>query len=264
MKITALIENTASTPEFCCEPGLSLLIETAYNKILFDSGSSIDFAESSRRLGIDFTKVDIAFLSHGHSDHLGGMEEFLNINTTASVYAREGFDTPHFNGIGDDISISKELAEDPRIIRLNRGRTELGRGVTIVSYPTKRAITSTGSHVMFEFTNGKPAIDKFLHEHYIIISESGRKTIFTGCSHRGVVNITAWAREDGVTGVVGGFHIMNVEPSEFDKTLFDTAWGLLDHPCRYWTYTDKAKFDYMKGIMGDRLNYLAPGDSVTI
>ena len=266
MKITALIENTASAPEFCCEHGLSLLIETDHHKVLFDSGASIDFTKNAEQLGIDLTKVDVAFLSHGHNDHSGGMEEFLKINSTAKVYAREGFDLPHFSAKGEDISVSKTLAEDERVVRLNRGRTELGRGLTIVSYPTKRPIVETGSYGMFEFKDGKPHLEKFTHEHYLIVSEKGRKTIFTGCSHRGIVNITDWAREDGVTTVVGGFHVMGVEKSEFDKTLYDIAWGLLQYPCRYWTChcTGKEQYEYMKGIMGDRLNCIASGESVVI
>ena len=73
MKIIALVENTSKRPEIGCEHGLSLYIEAAGQKILFDMGQSALFAENAAVLGADLAAVSLCVLSHGHYDHGGGL-----------------------------------------------------------------------------------------------------------------------------------------------------------------------------------------------
>lgn len=80
MKITVLCVNTKSSDELVCEHGLSLYIETAKHCILFDMGQTDAYLVNAEKLGVDVSKVDIAFLSHGHYDHGGGLQAFLNVN----------------------------------------------------------------------------------------------------------------------------------------------------------------------------------------
>ena len=89
MKITTLLENKTTCDALRCEHGLSLYIETAKHKILFDSGASDAFWENAKALGIDLAQVDIAFLSHAHNDHCGGLLTFLRGNRTAKVYLQK-------------------------------------------------------------------------------------------------------------------------------------------------------------------------------
>lgn len=91
MKIVTLLENTACG-ELASEHGLSLYIETKKHKILFDSGASDAFLHNAKALGVDLSKVDIAFLSHAHNDHCGGLAHFCALNQSAKVYMqREAF-----------------------------------------------------------------------------------------------------------------------------------------------------------------------------
>ena len=86
MKITTLIENTALSPAFAAEHGLSLFVETENSRFLFDAGQSGAFADNAARLGIDLRTADFAVLSHGHYDHGGGMLRFLERNRRAKIY----------------------------------------------------------------------------------------------------------------------------------------------------------------------------------
>ena len=78
MKITSLLENTPCRDDMHIEHGLSLYIETAHHKILFDMGQTDLFAQNAKNLGISLTEVDYAVLSHGHYDHGGGLAAFLS------------------------------------------------------------------------------------------------------------------------------------------------------------------------------------------
>ncbi|MBR7146496.1 MAG: MBL fold metallo-hydrolase, partial [Oscillospiraceae bacterium] len=88
MKVVTLLENT-TCGDLRCEHGLSLYIETKKHKILFDSGASDAFFENAKALGVDLTAVDIAFLSHAHNDHCGGLAHFCELNKTAKVYMQK-------------------------------------------------------------------------------------------------------------------------------------------------------------------------------
>lgn len=70
MRICCLMDNRAREG-FAAEHGLSLWIEAAGKKLLFDAGESGAFAENAQRLGIELAQADAAVLSHGHYDHAG-------------------------------------------------------------------------------------------------------------------------------------------------------------------------------------------------
>lgn len=78
MKIVTLLENTACRPGLRAARGLSLYVETRRHRILFDMGPDPQFLDNARELGIDLSTVDVAVLSHGHSDHGGGLATAKN------------------------------------------------------------------------------------------------------------------------------------------------------------------------------------------
>ncbi|MBR5633360.1 MAG: MBL fold metallo-hydrolase, partial [Clostridia bacterium] len=80
MKIVCLAENTTSRDDVGAEHGLSLYVEAAGKKILFDMGQTDLFMKNAEKLGVDLSKVDVAVLSHGHYDHGGGLSAFLKVN----------------------------------------------------------------------------------------------------------------------------------------------------------------------------------------
>jgi metal-dependent hydrolase (beta-lactamase superfamily II) len=88
MKLVTLMENSSCREDLCCEHGLSLYLETLGKKILFDAGQSAAFAENAAVLKVDLEAVDFAVLSHGHYDHSGGLERFLQINRILGQAAR--------------------------------------------------------------------------------------------------------------------------------------------------------------------------------
>ena len=74
MKLTVLTENSAGA-KFGAEHGLSYLIESAGEKLLFDTGHSDLFLRNAELLNINLeTEVDTIVLSHGHWDHGDGLQ----------------------------------------------------------------------------------------------------------------------------------------------------------------------------------------------
>ena len=88
-KITTLVENAVYGRNLQAEHGLSLLIENNGYKILFDTGQSDLFIHNATLSDIEIAEVNFLILSHGHSDHTGGLRHFLSVNKKASVICKQ-------------------------------------------------------------------------------------------------------------------------------------------------------------------------------
>jgi len=81
LSITVIYDNNPYTEGLRAEWGLSCLIRGSERTILFDTGGNGSFLlENMNELGIDPQKIDTVVLSHLHSDHVGGLKEFLDKN----------------------------------------------------------------------------------------------------------------------------------------------------------------------------------------
>lgn len=250
MKIVTLMENTACREDLSCEHGLSLYLETENHKILFDAGQSAVFAENAEKLGVDLRQVDFAVLSHGHYDHGGGLETFLEINQNAPVYVNHHAFEGHYNAKGKDIGLSARLQKNGRL-RFTDGALALGEGLYLntLSCPPS---DSSGLTVM---RSGRLCPEDFCHEQYLLVEEAGRKILVSGCSHKGILNIVAHFQPDIL---IGGFHFMKIEDQ---AVLRHAAQTLLQYPTTYYTghCTGEAQYAYLKKLMGNRLHSLSTG-----
>ena len=80
-----LSDNRSLNSSLQTEHELSILLETEKHRILLDTGARDAFVRNAVRLGIDLSTVDYVFISHGHSDHAGGLRHFMSINERAKV-----------------------------------------------------------------------------------------------------------------------------------------------------------------------------------
>lgn len=257
MKVWALMENTACREGLACEHGLSLYIEAGEHRILFDAGQSGAFAENAEKLGVDLGKVDFAVLSHGHYDHGGGLGEFLRRNREARIYVNQFAFGDHRHGVERYIGLEPGLRECGRV-ELVDGVRVIAPGVTILPAAVGPYPVDCGGLVRME--NGVLLPEDFRHEQYLLIEENGKRVLFSGCSHRGILNIMSSVRPDVL---VGGFHFMNVEDP---AVLARAAEILMGYPTMYYTghCTGMAQFEVLKGIMGERLEYLSAGGVISI
>ena len=249
MKLVTLMENTTCREDLCCEHGLSLYLETGDHIILFDAGQSGAFAENGEKMGVDLQKVDFAVLSHGHYDHGGGLERFLEINQKAPVYVSSYAFEPHYSANGY-IGLDLQL-QGREQIRPVAEETVLAEGITL--YQLDVVPADTAGLEMEEAGQRKP--DDFRHEQYLLVEEAGKRILISGCSHKGILQIMEAFRPDIL---VGGFHFMKITEEE---TLRQAAEKLLEYDTVYYTghCTGQKQYDYLKTIMGDRLHYIAAG-----
>lgn len=265
MKISILSENSTQGPAVTPEFGLSILIECAGKTVLFDSGSSGNFANNARAMGIDLSAVDYAVLSHGHFDHADGFEEFMRINDHAPIYVHEGYDGRYIKKGGMYIGVASALAGHERVSVLSE-TTEIAEGLTLLSYESANAVNPISDEDMLvETPAGALVPDDFSHEHYLLACEGDTRLLVTGCTHRGIANVMHWTRNLGVTHVTGGFHLMGMKPQEYGQ-LVDLAKGLLAYPVRYFTChcTGIEQYARLKQEMGGRIAYAGTGWSTEL
>ena len=132
MKWTVLSDNRSYDCCLSTEHGLSILLTTDQHKILLDTGASDLFIRNAELLGIDLSDVDYVFISHGHSDHAGGLRYFMEHNQKAKVivspdamggkfFSKRGNlhnITTEWPEIDDDRLIYLRFIQCPRVIRI--------------------------------------------------------------------------------------------------------------------------------------------------
>lgn len=262
MKIFVLMENTAFTPDYKSEHGLSLYIETKKHKLLFDMGQSDAYIENANKLGVNLSDVDIAFLSHGHYDHSGGLKSFLEINDYAFVYLSKLAFGQHFHK-ERYIGINQELKNSNRLIFVD-DELKIDSELSLCSCNKLPRNYETDSAGLTEKIGNSFQPDMFLHEQYLTINDNNRKIVLSGCSHKGILNIMEWLKPNIL---IGGFHFKNIDIKDGNNTILDnTAKILNDYNTEYYTChcTGALQYDYLKEIMGAKLHNLSAGEVVEL
>lgn len=271
MKVITLLENTACDETLCHAHGLSQYIETAQHKILFDMGPDDGFVRNAQRLGVDLSAVDIAFLSHGHFDHGGGLRAFFAVNDHARVYlhaaAFGGYYAVEEDGAVEYIGIDPTLlAFENRFVRTS-GVTKIDGELTLFDDVSSGFAAMDASARLKEKTaDGAMVPDAFRHEQDLLIREGTRAVVFGGCAHRGVVNIRHRAEELlgwEVDAVVSGFHLFQLKTGDAaaDALIARTGEALLQGGTVYYTghCTGEYAFEKLHDILGERLRRISGG-----
>lgn len=275
MKIITLVENMEGAAGCGTEHGLSFYIETERHKLLFDAGASELVMKNAEILGVDLTAVDTAVLSHGHSDHGGGLPGFLAVNDRAKVYLLKSMfqghyslraDGPHYIGLPKELEAWKE-----RLVCAGE-RLDLDEELSLFSgIGFDCAPPPTNGHLMMDGAEGMVR-DDFAHEQCLVITQGDKRYLFSGCAHHGVLNVLKRFEElygGMLDAVFGGFHLMRhgVAYSAEDQAYAEeTAEALGKLPSMYYTChcTGEEPYAWMKAVLGDRLSYLHCGDSIEL
>ena len=232
LRITTLSENITTASKFLAEHGLSILVEADGINILLDTGAGISASHNAGILGVDLRKIDKIVLSHGHSDHTGGLREVLKrIRKEVEVLAH-----PHIWAA----MYSRGKDKKYRYVGVPFRRMELenlGAKFVLSSKPIKITdnIITTDEVPMvtnFEalepdryFTKEKNGWQPFeiIDDRALIIKTKQGLIVVLGCAHRGIINTLYHARQltgvERIHMVLGGCHLINSDKERVMRTV---------------------------------------------
>lgn len=283
MKITALIENREpdNRNDLETEHGLSLHIEHNGRNILFDTGASESFWHNAEKLGINLKQIDLTILSHHHYDHGGGLPFFLETNLQSRVYlGRRPSGDPLFKGLGG--VMKKYIGLDPKLFEKYPDRflflnhmAEIASDLFVITEICNRYPRPKGNSKLMVEKDGTMQPDTFDHEVVTVIKDRGELVIITGCAHSGILNMVETVirnfPDTPIKAVVGGFHLAGIPiehlmPESRDE-IEKIAAQMLKYPIRkvYTGHcTGMKAYEILKSVMGDKLEYIKTGTSITL
>jgi 7,8-dihydropterin-6-yl-methyl-4-(beta-D-ribofuranosyl)aminobenzene 5'-phosphate synthase len=223
MEIITLVENLVYKKDLKAEHGLSFLIKTENCKILFDVGQTGIVLDNAKLLGENLQDVDFVILSHGHYDHTGGLETFLEVNQTAKIILKKNALEQKYSSSNGNM---KEIGFKLRNEYKNYPNEFLILEEDYIFNENIKIITEIDEYTNFEkikqnlfVRDGKNFImDKFQDELFLTIVKDNKLNIITGCSHNGIINILKTAMNkikiDNINLVLGGMHLSGIKINE--------------------------------------------------
>ncbi len=239
MKITILIDNRIQETknELATEHGFSALIEfveIGQNNtlspltILLDTGASEKFALNAALIGKDLKAIDFAVLSHGHTDHTGGLSTFLE-GSTAPIYLSDKIAKCQMfslrggkrHNIGTEHSL---ITQNPHRFHTINSSHWIKENIALIKCTTETHPRPYGNNFQRIVTDGTEHSDTYAHELALAIVTPEGLVILSPCSHSGVGNIIESAmnfcKTQSLKAFIGGFHIVESEHSESEARYF--------------------------------------------
>ncbi|MDR2947425.1 MAG: MBL fold metallo-hydrolase [Candidatus Adiutrix sp.] len=264
MKITALVENQSSG-ELSAKHGLSLYIETPRHKMLFDLGPDKTLFDNAQKRNIDLSTIDTVIISHGHVDHGGALERFLEVNHSAKIYVQRKAFEGHFSQFlfwKVNIGLTAALQNHPQVVLLD-GDYTIDEELALFTVENTAKCRSTVNDSLYN----EAGRDDFAHEQSLILTEGSAKALIMGCGHTGVVNILEKAAAYNPQICVGGYHLCSpvIKKTVPEQLLGSIAGELAKYDLRYYTChcTGQKAYKYLAERLPN-MHYLSCGETIEL
>ena len=231
LKIDILCENSV-TP-FCpaiAEHGFSCYIETDNGNYLFDTGQGLAIKHNSLVLKKDLSKVKAIILSHGHSDHAGGLVPTLQLSGPKPVYAHPDIFTKRCKVL-DDKQIYCGVPANRNYLEslgtefiFNKEMIEIQPGMFLTGeVPKTNKFENSGKNLMTYDDNGKLIRDPLKDDNTLVFDTKKGLVILFGCAHAGMVNIIDYVikklNKNKIYAILGGTHLIAASDEQLAKSI---------------------------------------------
>jgi len=238
LRLLTVSENTSTGRGVLGEWGISVLIEAGDRHVLMDTGASSALSQNIDALGVDVERIEAVVLSHGHSDHTGGLRSLLlklrgkqmPIIAHPAVWgrkysrARKGGDAAHGGYRYAGMPFSREDLESlGAVFRLTAEPTWITEDVVAGGEEPMVTDFERVASGLYLKENDSYVQDPMADDQSIYIKTELGLVIVLGCAHRGIINIIRHGQKltglNEVYMVIGGTHLGPASEGQLARTV---------------------------------------------
>ncbi|MBC8873945.1 MAG: MBL fold metallo-hydrolase [Planctomycetes bacterium] len=188
--VTIVYDNNPLDKRMETAWGFACVVEGLSETILFDTGGKGKLLLANMaKAGFEPEQIHRVVLSHAHSDHTGGLLDFLKVNPKAKVFVPKAFAADFKQEVSHS---GAELVETEGPVKVCDGAWTTG----VLTQP--------------------------LVEQGLCLETSAGPVVVTGCAHPGIAQMARAATSRAkkpVHAVLGGFHMSRASADQIDTVI---------------------------------------------